>query len=118
MRATLQSVAALVIGPASSLLFVASSARGWRQECGPNDLCYRTAHLFERQQFTVAEMSFLEHPVAYSGAEQLAQNRQAQVTMNASPPPALEVIPAQRYFAFPEAALDVPATEGDAKDAA
>jgi hypothetical protein len=80
MRATRLSVAALVIGLASSLFFVAPSARGWRQECGPNDLRHRPAHLFERQQFTVAEMSFLGHPVAVFTALEVAANSKRKTT--------------------------------------
>ncbi len=90
---------------------------GSREKCdGRNDDAGGAADLFGGQQFAAFDVFARREFLPRDGAEQLAQDHQEQVAMDAVPAAAFEVIQPEFFLRFAEAVFDRPATEGDAKD--
>ena len=90
---------------------------GSRGKCdGRDDDAGGAADLFGGEQFAAFAVFARRKFLPRDGAEQLAQDHQEQVGMDAVPAAAFEVIQPEFFLRFAEAVFDRSATEGDAQN--
>ena len=77
---------------------------------------HRSPYLFGTEQLTIKNMLADIKLLAHTSAEQMAENDQKQMPMDALPRAAFKVIQSQHFLGFAETILHRPPPKGNTKD--
>ena len=105
-----------VVGLAGGLVLEELTADLGRKRHRGDDYAGGAADLFGRKKLAAQNVFARRKLLPRAGAEQLAEDGQEQMAVDAVPTTAFEVIQSQFLLSFAEAVLDGPASEGDAED--